>query len=478
MSTVSSINERSSSQSRRALLAERLRHKAEQSTDHALSFAQQRLWFLDQLEPNTPLYNLPAVVRLSGSLNVDALQQALTAMELRHEILRTCLVRIDDLPVQRVEPKAVMRLSQAQVTGDTDLDRETEDQRWIRDEIRRPFDLEAPRLWRAALLRIEPEEHILIINQHHLIADEWSLKIFFRELIALYEGYRQGRPIDLPPLPLQYADYAAWQRQWLQGERLQEQLGYWMRHLAGQPPVTEWPTDRPRGRTPTFCGQYRTHVLSGELMASIRQVAQQEDVTLFALLLAAFKTLLHRYTGQTDLIVGTPIAGRNRAEIEGLLGFFVNTLPLRTSLEGDPTFRELLRRVREVTLGAYTHPDVPLDQLVQALQPDRSLDHLPFTRVMFVLQSDVLERMSLPGLSLRFLDVESDTAKFDFTLFAQEAHRGLVLRIEFNCDLFEPDTISRWLQHFEVLLQGMVENPARRPLPTADPPGSRAPSNH
>ncbi|HWI59618.1 MAG TPA: amino acid adenylation domain-containing protein, partial [Bacillota bacterium] len=269
-------------------------------------------------------------------------------------------------------------------------------------------------------------------------------------------------PVTLLELPIQYADYAVWQRDWLQGPVLEQHLAFWRAQLGGNPPITELPTDRPRRPAPSFRGGNQARALSRELSKALQQLANAQQSTLFMVLLAAFKALLYRYTQQEDIIIGSPIAGRNRVETEGLVGFFVNTLPLRTRLEGNLTFEQLLARVREGTLGAYAHQDLPFEKLVEELQPERSLDHMPFAKLMFVVQNSLLEEMQWDGVKVQFLEVESDTAKFDATLVWQETSRGLVARVEYNSDLFEPATIGRLLQHLEMLLKGIVANPKQR----------------
>ncbi len=442
----------------RALLASRLSKAAGQDHSDVLSFAQQRLWFLDQLEPNTPLYNIPCVARLTGRLDVPALEQALNAILARHETLRARFINADGEPAQIIDPEAKIELRFEDLAGceKAEVDRLTH------EEVKRPFDLGAGHLLRATLFRLQPEEHLAIFNMHHIISDEWSLDVFFSELAIFYAGSVEGKPVSLPELPIQYGDYAAWQQDWLQREAYQNQLRFWTEQLSGNPAAVELPTDRPRRSKPSLRGANQKHPLGKELSEAIRQLAQREDATLFMLLLAAFYILVHRYTHQEDLIVGSPVAGRNRVETEDLIGFFVNTLPLRTRLSGDLSFRELLGRVREVALGAYSHQDLPFEKLVEVLQPERAANQTPFVSVVFLMQHGI-EEFELPGLEIEFLDLGTDTAKFDLTLGVYETPDGLSAGVEYSTDLFDAPTITRLLQHYESLLQGIVADP-NRPL--------------
>ena len=322
-----------------------------------------------------------------------------------------------------------------------------------------PFDLARGPLLRFALLRLSEQEHVLLVTLHHSIADGWSMGLFQRELTTLYTAYSEGRPASLAELPIQYADYALWQRHWLQGELHQELLSYWQQQLAGAPALLELPTDYPRPAIERFQGAVEFVTVPGDLTEALRQMSQQEGVTLFMLLLAAFQVLLARYSGQDDIVVGTPIAGRNRAEIENLIGCFVNTLVLRTDLSGHPSFREVLRRVRETALGAYTHQELPFEQLVEVLQPERSLSHAPLFQVMFVWQNLPGEAQHLPRLTLSDIEVGGGTAKFDLTLFLWEGREGLRGAMEYNTDLFEAASIQRMLTHYSRLLEGIVSQP-------------------
>jgi amino acid adenylation domain-containing protein/FkbH-like protein len=469
MSLLASTPGSSSLGAKRAKLAARLRQASSQPPSARASFGQERLWFLDQLHPGTALYNIPIRVRLTGRLNFNALREAFNALVARHETLRTRFSCIEGTPLQVIEPHSSFDLQFVDLAAKDNPQEETA--AYVKRGINQPFDLASEPLLRATVLRLKANDHLLLLTLHHIIADEWSLKVLFRELAQLYTLSHHNQPLALTPLPIQYADYAVWQRGWLAGTNLEHLLHYWKRQLSDNPLVLELTPDYPRKPTPSFKGTEAVRPLTAKLSGDLRALAAQQGVTLFMVLLAGFKALLHRYTGQEDLLVGTPIAGRNRAETENLIGFFVNTLLLRTNAGGDPAFTELLSRVRRVTLEAYEHQDLPFEKLIEHLQPERSLTHLPCSNVMFVLQNELLEEMQLPDLRLEFQEVMTDTSKFELTVVVQETRRGLVLRAEYDTQLFNSSTIERLLQHFETLLSGVVAEPSRRlselPLLTA-----------
>ncbi len=429
--------------------------------DLPLSFAQQRLWFLDQLEPNSPFYNIPESVRLIGPLDVATLEKGLNEIIRRHENLRTTFETVDGRPTQVIAPELIIPLRIVDVQHLPRAEREAEALRLAQQEAQRPFDLTRGPLLRVRLLRLGEEDHIVLLTMHHIIGDDWSTNVLIHEIAVLYDAFSQGRPSPLPELPIQYADFAHWQRNWLQGAVLETQLTYWRQQLADLPPLLELPTDRPRPSVQTYRGHYKSFILPESLSESIKALCQQESVTLFMTLMAAFQALLYRYSGQDDISIGTPIANRNRAEIEGLIGFFVNTLVLRTDLSGDPSFRELLKRVREVALGAYAHQDLPFEMIVDAVQPERNLSHSPLFQVMFALQNTPMQVQVIPGSGLALSPVEahSGTAKFDLTLFMLEEGKQLSGALEYNTDLFDAATIERMLAHFEILLEGVVADP-------------------
>ncbi|MFL6282296.1 MAG: amino acid adenylation domain-containing protein [Pyrinomonadaceae bacterium] len=427
-----------------------------------LSFAQQRLWFLYQLEPDTPFYNISRVFFLSGSLDARALGRSLDEVVRRHEILRTSFVEVDGEPSQVVAEARPGALRVIDLRALTEAERACEVERLSTEQARLPFDLTRGPLLRALLLRLGDEEAALVLTVHHIIADGWSMDVLFRELGALYESFGAGEEATLAELPVQYADYALWQRGRLDGELLETQLAYWRRRLAGHLPVLELPTDRPRPAVKTFGGAQCSLVLSEALSDSLRELGRREGATLFMTLLASFKALLHHYTRQTDIVVGSPIANRNQVEAEGLIGFFVNTLALRTDLSGDPTFSELLAQVREGTLGAHEHQDVPFEKVVESLQAERSRSHTPVFQAMLVLQNAGGESLKLKGLKLRTRDVDNGTSKFDMTLTLEDDGRELTAALRYSTDLFDAETAERMLRHFKTLLEGVASDSGRR----------------
>ncbi len=421
-----------------------------------LSFAQQRLWFLDQLEPGNLFYNIPTAVRLTGTLNVGALERSLNEIVRRHQVLRTTFAAVDGRPAQVIARELAIPLPITDLRNLPASERDAEALRLATEEARLPFDLSRGPLLRARLLQMDEKERIALLSMHHITSDGWSMNILIRELAALYDAFSSNQPSPLAGLPIQYADFADWQRGWLQGEVLESQLSYWTQQLANSPPMLELPTDRPRPAVVTSRGATRSFVLPQPLSDALKALSRQEGVTLFMTLLAAFQTLLHRYSSQEDICVGTPIANRTRAEIEGLIGFFVNTLVMRVDLSGDLTFRELLKRVREVALEAYAHQDLPFEMLVEALQPRRNLSHTPLFQVMFVLDNAPRQPITLPGLTLSPLEVESGKATFDLTLSLADGPHGLSGYCEYNTDLFDAATAERMLGHYQTLLEGIV----------------------
>ncbi|MUG94288.1 amino acid adenylation domain-containing protein [Scytonema sp. UIC 10036] len=427
-----------------------------------LSYAQQRLWFLDQLEPNSAFYNIPGALRLEGTLQVAALEQSFIEIIHRHEALRTNFVTVDGQASQVIHTATNWRLSVVELQHLSTSEKERQSQLLTQQQALQPFDLATEPLIRATLVVLSETEYQLIVCLHHIISDGWSLGVLVEEFKALYNAYSQGQPCPLTPLPIQYADFALWQRQWLQREVLQSQLSYWREQLADAPTFLPLPTDRPRPAVQTFAGAYVEFELSRSLTQKLTQLGQSQGVTLFMTLLAAFKVLLYRYTGQTDILVGSPIANRERSEIEGLIGFFVNTLVLRTDVSGDPSFDELLPQIREMALNAYAHQDLPFEMLVEALQPERDLSHTPLFQVMFALQNAPMSDVELSGLTIGHLPIESATAKFDLTLVMENTRTGLVGGWEYNSDLFERSTIERMTGHFVTLLLAIVANPTER----------------
>jgi amino acid adenylation domain-containing protein len=436
------------------------------STRAPLSYAQQRLWFFHQLEPDSPLYNTATAVHLQGRLDPNGLQQALSTIIRRHEVLRARFVSEAGNPKQIIGespemlPLPVIDLSRCPVH-----ERESEAERLLRAEASRPFDLTRDLMLRATLARLDQTDHVLVISMHHIASDGWSLGVLFRELTALYEGFAGGDAPSLPELPIQYPDYALWQRESLQGAAMENQLAYWRRQLASAPEFLELPADHPRPTIQTFRGHWQWQALTKSLAEALKGLSQRQGATLFMTLLAAFKALVHRYTNQEDVLVGSPSAGRGPIETESLIGFFINTLVLRTDLSGNPTFRELLLRVREVTLGAYAHQDLPFDRLVQELRPERTAGHTPLVQVLFVLQNTPAQNLKLPGLTISPIPLNkmhTGTSKFDLTFQIEENDLGMTVAAEYNTDLFERDTIVRMLGNFKTFLEGIIANPDQR----------------
>ncbi|HTG35648.1 MAG TPA: non-ribosomal peptide synthase/polyketide synthase [Thermoanaerobaculia bacterium] len=425
-----------------------------------LSFAQQRLWFLEQLDPGNPTYNMPAAVRLAGPLSKAALEQALAGVVARHESLRTRFPAVAGEPAQVVEPALALGLEMVEVGGEL-AEREERMRRLVREESLRPFDLERGPLVRAALLRLEAEEHVLLFTLHHIVSDGWSTGVLVREVAALYESRVTGRPAALPELPIQYADFAVWQRRWLSGAALEREAGYWRQRLAGAPASLELPADRPRPQVKSSRGDSLTGVLAADLGAALRELSRRAGATLFMTLLAGLDTLLHRYTGQQDLLVGVPIANRNRAETEPLIGFFVNSLVMRADLTGDPGFSGLLARVRDTALEAYAHQDLPFEKVVEVTRPDRDLARSPLFQVAFALQNLPVPELRLVGLTLTPVAPGIDTVKFDWDMAMEESGDEIRVRWAYSVDLFDGATVQRALEHLRTLLAGAVAEPER-----------------
>ncbi|MEH2372337.1 non-ribosomal peptide synthetase [Nostoc sp.] len=455
------------------------------------SFAQQRLWFLDQLIPGNAIYNVPTVIRLTGSLKLAALEQTFNEIVRRHETLRTTFIVSDGLPLQAIPAESCAMLLEEPPRANAssltiplsvlDLQQLSADEQEVKikcivtAEIEHPFDLSSGPLLRVKLLVLSETEHILLLNMHHIICDDWSMGVLIRELGTLYAAFAQNQLSPLLELPLQYADFAHWQREWLQGEVLQTQLAYWREQLNAIS-ILHLPTDKPRPAIQSYQGATQFLELPLKLIDALEKLSQQEGVTLFMALLAAFKTLLYRYTHQEDIALGSPIANRNHSQIEGIIGFFVNSLVLRSNLSGNPTFRELLGRVREVTLGAYSHQDLPFEKLVEELHPERNLSYHPLFQVVFGFQNAPMSALELPGLVPSFMNIDLKKTRFDLELHlwkCSEDFRSLVggnweysegLRgvMVYNTDLFEKATINRMLEHFKTLLSAIVTNPEQR----------------
>ncbi|MFO0762663.1 MAG: non-ribosomal peptide synthase/polyketide synthase, partial [Byssovorax sp.] len=437
--------------------------RRERSEEYPLSFAQERLWFLDQLTPGDASYNMHLAMRLDGTLDIGALGRALAELSRRHETLRTTFATVEGQPVAVVHERIEVGPEQVSLLDLPESDRPEAARREAAAEVARPFDLAEGPLFRAKLIALGEDDHLLVLTMHHIVSDGWSVGVLRREVSALYEAYSHGRSSPLPDLPLQYADYAAWQRGWLSGAALGEQLDYWKKRLTGAPHALDLPTDRPRPAVPTHRGARKGFALSPELSKAIVELGRQEGATTFMTLLSAFDVLLARFSGQEDIVVGSPIAGRTQGATEGLIGFFVNTLVLRAQPRGDRPFKEVLAEVREACLGAYAHQDLPFERLVQAIAPERDLSRSPLFQVMFILQAGqagAKETTTLTELGRRTVGVETSTAKFDLTLTMTEGHKGLSGSLEYATDLFDAATIDRIIQSFVTLLEGIARKPA------------------
>ncbi|MEA5601597.1 amino acid adenylation domain-containing protein [Nostoc sp. UHCC 0252] len=435
------------------------------------SFAQQRLWFLDQLAPGNPFYNVSTALHLTGSLNFTALKQTFNEIVRRHETLRTRFVMVQQ-PVQAIAPSLTIPLPLIDLRNFDSPERDTRVQQIVTQEAQHPFNLTTGPLLRVKLLQLDEAEYLLLLNLHHIVADGWSIGVLIKELGVLYKALAEDKrsyslSTLLPELPIQYADFAQWQRDWLQGvaangiSPLQSQLFYWQKQLNGIS-VLNLPTDRLRPAVPSYRGAKQFLELPHSLTQALEALSYQEGLTLFMTMLAAFQTLLYRYTQQEDIAVGSPIANRNRSELEGLIGFFVNSLVLRTDFSGNPTFRELLNRVREVTLGAYSHQDLPFEKLVEELHPERDLSYHPFFQVVFSLQNTPIETLELPGLTLSLFEFDSKTAKLDLEFHLWQDLESLKGQMVYSTDLFDDKTITRMLGHFQTLLESIVANPEQR----------------
>ncbi|MGH9928698.1 MAG: amino acid adenylation domain-containing protein, partial [Pyrinomonadaceae bacterium] len=427
-----------------------------------LSFAQERFWFLDRLMPGTNVYNIHGAIRLDGVPDTAALERALGEIIRRHEILRTTISTIDGNPVQVIAAPSEFELQVTDLGSLRKEDREPEALRLAAAEARWSFDLSRDRLFRPALIRLSEHQHILILTMHHMISDGWSFGILIEELSALYTSFCDSKPLSLSDLTIQYADFALWQREQLQGEKLESLLSYWKTQLDSAPAVIELPTDRPRPPVQSYQGAAVSFVVSTEASEALKRLSNEQGATLFMTLLAAFETFLSRYTGKTDVLIGTPVAGRNRIETEKLIGLFLNTLVIRADTSGDPMFCELLDRVRGVTHEAYTHQDLPFEKLVDELQLERTLSRAALIQVMFVFQNIPMPDFDLAGLNLSQIEVESGTAKFDLTLTMMDEGGQLSGYLEYNTDLFQSETIARLLANFQTLLEGIAANPRRR----------------
>ncbi|MEM6613591.1 MAG: condensation domain-containing protein, partial [Cyanobacteria bacterium P01_C01_bin.72] len=427
--------------------------------DLPLSFAQQRLWFIAQLEPNSPAYNVSNALSLKGKLNIGVLTQTTEAIIQRHEVFRTNFATVAGQPVQVIHPQINFQLPIIDLTELSQPEQQQEVNQLNKTERLKPFNLEQDALLRVTLIKLNELEHIILFTMHHIISDAWSTGILVQEIVTLYQSFLEGKSSPLPELTIQYADYAVWQRESLQEEVLDQQLNYWKQKLGSGLPVLQLPYHQQKPIVKTNRSLSHSFELSRELTVALKQLSRQTNTTLFMVILATLKTLLYRYTQQEDIVIGTDIANRNRAEIEGLIGFFINILVLRTDLSGYPSFRELLARVKEVTLSAYAHQDLPFDRLVQELQPSRQLKQTPLFQVLLVMNNVPTGELSLPGLTITALEQVDNYAKFDLVLFITDSEAGIVGRWQFNRDLFDAKTIAKLSNQYIALLQNIVAKP-------------------
>jgi amino acid adenylation domain-containing protein len=458
------------SAAKRALLEARLRQNAAKEaesiprrnqTEAPLSFAQQRLWFLDQFSPGSCAYNVPRVFRLTGQPNVQALQSALDSLVERHEILRTIFKMAPADPVQVVQPPRPVRLTTVDLTQTPETQRKTKLDERVMTEVQRPFDLSSDLMLRATLIRLGAEEHVLVVMSHHIASDGWSKGVMFRELATLYNAAVSKTRGTLAPLPIHYSDFAAWQKEWVKGIRLQKQAAYWKKQLNGAPALLDLPTDFPRPAVQGFEGITESCLFPGKLLADLKTLSQREGVTLFMTLFASFQVMLARYSGQDDIVVGTPIAGRVRAELEPLIGDFVNMLAVRTDLSGNPSFRELLQRTKKVALDAYDNQDLPFESLVEELEHGRDMSRAPVFQTIFILETAPPPPPAMEGLKLEILDYDTPTAKNDLILILAEHAAGLRVKLEYRTDLFSKSTIGRFLAQYRTLLESIVADPGQ-----------------
>jgi len=424
-----------------------------------LSFSQQRLWFLDQLQPDTSLYNITSVLRLRGNLQISALEYSFNELVRRHEVLRTTFARDGESPVQVVHLHQPISINLLEFSGTPEKAITDHIHKQALQESARPFNLAKGPLLRLTLLQFSESDHVLILTLHHIVSDNWSTGLLVAEIMQLYEAYLEHRAPDLPELSVQYADFSAWQRKWLQGKTLDKQVAYWKNRLQNIPAILEFPLDHPRPAYQTSNGDSITFQLSADTRRALVELSRQQEVTLFMTLLAIFEVLLYRYSGQTDICVGSPIANRNRVETEFLIGFYVNTLVFRSDFSGNPSFSTLLKQVKEDALGAFAHQDLPFETLVEALQPERNMSHSPLFQIMFVLNNAPIKKLQLPELEISLIEIENKTTKYDLILNITESYDILRGKLEYNTDLFNSDTMRRFVEHYQILIQSVLDHP-------------------
>lgn len=428
----------------------------------ALSFGQQRLWFLEQLVPGTPIYNVPSLIWLKGDLNVGVLELSFNELIRRHEVLRTGFVVQDGRPVPVIADHLSIKPSLVDVAESHNEDPGKAALELARQEAQIPFDLTQAPFIRVHLYRVSEKRHLLLVNLHHIVCDGWSRAILIREVASLYNSFSEGTRSSLAPLAIQYSDYAAWQQRWLRGNALAGQLDYWRSKFQPAPLLLQLPVDHQIGARRRYFGKTEAMMIHAPLAQAIRKLSSEHGATLFMTLLASFYLLLYRYTLQTDIVVGTPVANRNRWELEGLIGFFVNTLALRNEISVQQTFLHFLKQIRESTLEAYAHQDLPFEKLVEELRLDRDLEQSPLFQVMFILQNTPASTYRLRQLEIEWVEVETDSAKFDLSLVITESQEKFLCGMNYSSELFEPETIRRMMRHWRNLLAHIVEEPGRR----------------
>lgn len=436
--------------------------RATREGEIALSFAQQRLWFMDQLEPDSSIFNIASAVRLSGPLKTQALEQAFNEIIRRHESLRTTFSSVNGRPVQLIKPEQTLSMELLDISTLDAAERQEKAQELAREEGARPFNLAEGPLLRASLVRLDAEEHVVLLTMHHIVSDGWSMGVLIHEVTVLYENFSRNLPSPLPELAIQYADYAQWQREWLQGAVLGRQIGYWRNQLDNIPPPIQLPTSKQPPAVQTFRSREQYLELSASLTDEVRAFSRRQGVTLFMTLLATFQSMLHIYTGEEDVLVGSDVANRNHTQIEHLIGFFVNQLVLRTDFSESPTVTELLGRVRDVTLGAYDNQDVPFEKLVEVLKPERQTNRTPLFQIKFSLQNAPLPSLNFSELTISPLNVESPVTQNDLFFFVWDSAEGLKGMVQYNTDIFEDDFIQKMIVHFERLLRSMLAQPDAR----------------
>ncbi len=433
----------------------RILPQSRQTNRFPLSYAQQRMWFLDRMEPGNPMYNNPAAVSIKGKVNVGAIRKALAEMGKRHEVLRTVFEDEGGIPVQIIQDKVKLQLRELDFSHLPEAEKQDALHQESTLEAQRPFDLSAGPLLRTTLIRLGADDYAFLLTMHHIISDAWTLNIFIKEFAELYEGFAKERPIELAALPIQYVDFACWQRDYLTGDVLQEQLSYWSKVLDGADKAMDLPLDHPRPKMQTFNGDVAYFKVDAAVARQLEDFSKKQDVTLFMTALAAIDLLFYRYSGQEDVSIGTPIANRNRSEVEYLLGVFINTLVMRANMGDDPTFADLVQRVKETALGAYAHQDIPFEMLVEELKPERDMSRPPFYQVMFVMQNAAPPPLRLDDVVIEPLELHTPTAKFDITIVLEPVADGIDGQIVYNTDLFEKETIDRLIGHFQNILSAI-----------------------